>query len=252
MNRLVIFVFLYACTSSCSGQKRLDFPPDVVDNHPAWALIPNDICGTTRPTPNYRIIGGEEATLGQFPWLARLGQYVQHEGHQYTVFTCAGALITKYYVLTAAHCDTEYKIVRLGENTVGGVNCDSMGCAPPPQDIPIGKYFVHNFSNETSHDDLMLIELKSPAVFTDFVRPVCLPRGKFLTMDLKGRNFKIAGWGKTDYNSNQLSDVLMYIRAPLIDDSECNALFTNKLVDTSTALDIREVGIHVLETLEVR
>ena len=54
--------------------------------------------------PPSRIVGGEEAPIGEYPWLALLG-YSNKRGQKPT-WKCGGALIGDQYVLTAAHCVT--------------------------------------------------------------------------------------------------------------------------------------------------
>ena len=51
-----------------------------------------------------RIVGGEEASIGEYPWLALIG-YTSGRGSDVT-WSCGGSLIGNKYVLTAAHCVT--------------------------------------------------------------------------------------------------------------------------------------------------
>jgi secreted trypsin-like serine protease len=51
-----------------------------------------------------RIIGGEEAYRGQFPWQAEIETLVNNVSTSY----CGGALISRDYIITAASCIPEY------------------------------------------------------------------------------------------------------------------------------------------------
>ena len=55
-------------------------------------------CGTRNTLEN--IVGGKNAKLGEFPYMALIGQ--EFGGEIY--YLCGGSLINKWYVLTAAHC----------------------------------------------------------------------------------------------------------------------------------------------------
>ena len=53
-------------------------------------------CGVEGPPAEDKIVGGEEATPNQFPWIVAL--FVDN------AWFCGGALISENWVLTAAHC----------------------------------------------------------------------------------------------------------------------------------------------------
>lgn len=57
-----------------------------------WAELA--VCG--RPVYSGRIVGGQPAALGRWPWQVSL-QYDQ-------THICGGSLVSEHWVLTAAHC----------------------------------------------------------------------------------------------------------------------------------------------------
>lgn len=58
-----------------------------------------DKCGMTNTTKT-RVVGGVNAQLGSYPWLAALGYRLN-----VIRYLCGGTLITQKHVLTAAHCN---------------------------------------------------------------------------------------------------------------------------------------------------
>lgn len=58
-------------------------------------LMVASVCGRTIQTPERRIIGGEGARYGEFPYQV----HIKIAKHQ-----CGGALVDKQSIVTAAHC----------------------------------------------------------------------------------------------------------------------------------------------------
>ena len=55
-----------------------------------------------------RIIGGVKSSAGEWPWMARLTAKTPKKA-----MTCGGAILSRRFILTAAHCFGKRKIVLL-------------------------------------------------------------------------------------------------------------------------------------------
>ncbi|XP_077260708.1 CLIP domain-containing serine protease B4-like [Temnothorax americanus] len=71
-----------------------------VTKHPSWSLLEHNNCGNSN---NDRIIGGKNASLGAYPWIARIG-YNMPNAPGTLSYRCGGTIINRQYIVTAAHC----------------------------------------------------------------------------------------------------------------------------------------------------
>lgn len=178
-------------------------------------------CGQ-RFNTQVNIINGEDTVPGEFPWMAKL--IYQNGAH------CAGSLISRRHVVTAAHCvavnnpssqdSSSNIVVRLGDSDLsteydclgrrcrksGTRSCFSDGeCAPRYIDMEVEDIIVHdNYKACDSNSDricrtlpkydVALIVLKQSVTISDFVQPVCLPTPGD---DIHYINLVTLGWGNT-------------------------------------------------------
>ncbi|CAB3249017.1 unnamed protein product [Arctia plantaginis] len=194
-------------------------------SHPAWTKLDKLDCGESAVD---RIIGGYNAALGQFPWIARLG-YVEDDEFDWM---CGGALVSDRHVVTAAHCVQKYDYgpvltkIRVGEHDIRkDPDCELSVCAPPVQDVAVKKIVPHpDFNKPAFHNDLAMIELEKPVTLNNYVAPVCLPRTKeqLQTFNM-GEVLTVAGWGKMNMTTEDRADVLQVVAVPVVEPSKCDS-----------------------------
>ncbi|KAL1506476.1 hypothetical protein ABEB36_005836 [Hypothenemus hampei] len=168
------------------------------------SIILPENCGIQRQIIRGRIVGGSEATLGEYPWMARI---IHKNINGVKSFGCAGFLIHPKYVVTAAHCiHSKFTEIRgapysvlLGEhNTTSKIDCSPGGtfCADPVQISRVTKIIVHkNYdrSSNNHHNDIALLYLNKAVKLTDFVQPICLASEESIP-----KKYYMSGWGKTE------------------------------------------------------
>ncbi|XP_040281715.1 transmembrane protease serine 13 [Bufo bufo] len=160
-----------------------------------------------------RIIGGTEATSGDWPWQISLQVRTSSQYEH----ICGGTIINNYWVLTASHCFSTSIPLNLMRVVSGTSNLDQARSTSS-----IAAVIRHEDYNEDTDDfDVALIKLSTPLTFSAVIQPVCLPMAQ--------QNFKpgstcwISGFGKTVASSKETSTVLMNTQVNLISTSVCNS-----------------------------
>ncbi|XP_041665941.1 transmembrane protease serine 13a [Cheilinus undulatus] len=186
-------------------QGRVEISPSCPDNK-VVSLQCTD-CGVQQSTA--RIIGGSVARSGQWPWQLSLHDRGSH--------ICGAVLISKDFVLTAAHCFLRNNLSPRDFEVYGGaVSLDSL-----PAPYKVEKIILnHNYNSTTNDNDIALLKLTSPVVFDDKVQPACLPASN---LDLAHRTeCWTSGFGTTDENTGGVSRDLMEVNVYIIATPVCN------------------------------
>lgn len=190
-------------TSMCCAQP--ESPNDLIRHRKANKLHPNS-CGAVGLQD--RVLAGNEANLGEFPWMANLMYYV---GFNKTTM-CSGTLIHAQYVLTAAHCLKRYKpiSVRLGEHDLSTKkDCMENVCAKQFREYAVAELILHQkYRNKAGMYDIGLVKLANPAtIIPGQIFPICLPITEQWLMT-KPSELIASGWGLME--SGRYPDVLRY------------------------------------------
>uniref|UniRef100_A0A1L8EAP4 Putative serine protease sp24d-like protein n=1 Tax=Haematobia irritans TaxID=7368 RepID=A0A1L8EAP4_HAEIR len=134
--------------------------------------------------PNGRIVGGENAKVGQFPHQVSLQK---RDGFH----MCGGSILNERFILTAAHCVVDgYGIVarppELFQVRVGSVDRINGGTL-----VYIKRIIVHeNYGNFLN--DVALLELMEPLEWSNTIKPIEMADSEVPS----GEDVIVSGWGR--------------------------------------------------------
>ncbi|XP_067381037.1 transmembrane protease serine 9-like [Channa argus] len=166
------------------------------------------LCGKT--AINSRIVGGQEAPMGNWPWSA----YVLG-----SISSCGGSLINNQWVMTSAHCflsnDTTWALAILGLQS-------EMSFAPTVMVLKVTQIINHpNYVARTGENDISLLKLSSPVTFTNYVLPVCLAASD--STYHSGTSTWVTGWGLIGIGTVAPAPMnLREVELPVVGNRQCN------------------------------
>lgn len=168
-------------------------------NSPVWVAIGllavitsafSEDCSCGLEQLNTRIINGQEAQRGRYPWLVSL--LIKVGGDSY--YSCGASIINDRYLLTAAHC--------VAFNPKPSDITAMVGAHTEDERIDVGRgrmklqvesIKIHeNYVDEGNKmdDDIALIKLAKNVTFDHLFSPICL--ASFSHFD----NLSVCGWGR--------------------------------------------------------
>ncbi|XP_026567922.1 serine protease 27-like [Pseudonaja textilis] len=181
-----------------------------------WFLHLTRLQGCKKSLISTRIVGGQPASEGSWPWQAGFSLL--------NVTFCGGTLINENWVLTAAHCfiwipeDIKGIFVGLGDHQLTNPSNNS-------EKFAIRQIIPHpNYTGNDNMFDIALVELNSTVKFTKYILPMCLPESSVKFPD--NTSCWVTGWGSTtsrgDLNPLQtLQEVELFI----INTDICNSAY---------------------------
>ncbi|KAM6448313.1 transmembrane protease serine 2 isoform 2-T3 [Liasis olivaceus] len=172
-------------------------------------------CGTSnmRTSPQNRIVGGNAALRGEWPWQVSL--------HIKRTHLCGGSIITPEWIVTAAHCVEGAHSDPSSWTVYAGILRQSEMI--PSKGFRVARIISHpNYDSASKNNDVALMKLQYPLSFNEFIGPVCLPNAGM--MFETNQQCWISGWG-AKYQGGNTSKELNAALVPLIDSSICNGRY---------------------------
>nr|XP_036881843.1 kallikrein-15 isoform X1 [Manis javanica] len=205
-----------------------------------WLLLTFSFLLTaTAPQDNGKVLKGEECAPHSQPWQVALFERGR--------FNCGASLISPQWVLSAAHCQTRFMRVRLGEHNLRKRD-------GAEQLRTVARIIPHPGYEARSHrHDVMLLRLTRPARVSPEVSPVALPT----RCPQPGEACVVSGWGlvsdkepgtrgspKSQVN---LPDTLHCGNISVIPTTSCNEDYPGRVKDTMVCAGVEGGGTDSCE-----
>ncbi|XP_011160398.1 chymotrypsin-1-like [Solenopsis invicta] len=176
-----------------------------------------------------RIVGGDIATIGQFPYQVSLQSYNEH--------ICGGSIISSTHILTAAHCvdDNFYT-----DDMVVVSGIINLAANSEKHDIKCIRIHPSYTGEQESgwKDDIAVITLKKPIKFNDVQGPVSLASEDHIN---GGKRGIVSGWGKTKING-PTSPMLQWLSVNVLTQERCLRGHTNPRTNKNQICTLERVG----------
>ncbi|XP_055698271.1 uncharacterized protein LOC129798859 isoform X2 [Phlebotomus papatasi] len=176
-------------------------------------VINDPRCGISiaKQTAQRRIVGGDDAGFGSFPWQA----YIRIGSSR-----CGGSLISRRHVVTAGHCVARAS-PRQVHVTLGDYVINSAVEPLPAYTFGVRRIDVHpyfKFTPQADRYDVSVLTLERPVHYMPHIAPICLPEKN---EDFLGKFGWAAGWGALNPGSRLRPKTLQAVDVPVIDNRVC-------------------------------
>lgn len=166
------------------------------------------------------VVGGFISKPNSWPWMTAI--FKKSSTGTTSRFLCGASLISRRYVISAAHCfDSEQGNLNPSKFSVSvGAHNTRDGTEYPLESIKIHpKYQQRQYYN-----DLSILKTTKPVELTRRVYPVCMPQPTILGRIVTHQNVTVTGWGDTSFGG-VASKVLREVSFPVVPLRQCNASY---------------------------
>jgi secreted trypsin-like serine protease len=197
------------------------------------ALV-QSVAAAQRPDP--RIIGGEPADFGEYPFMVAL-LFEPTAGNDFQKQYCGGSLIGSRWVLTAAHCADFLAGPQEVAVAVSRTHLDSA----EGQRVAVRSIHIHpDYDPNAISPDVALLRLARPVTGVD---PIQLAGPGDDAFEAAGTRLTVIGWGNTSTTGqasfpNELREVVV----PVVADGPCDTAY-HGFVTVETQLCAGEKGV---------
>nr|XP_020649785.1 transmembrane protease serine 9 [Pogona vitticeps] len=166
-----------------------------------------------------RIVGGSQASRGEFPWQVSLRENQEH--------FCGATILSARWLVSAAHCFNEFQDPGSWTAHAGSVWLSGGGEGVGAK-AGVARILRHpSYDTDTADYDIALLELAEPLAFSKYVQPVCLPAASHAFP--VGRKCLISGWGYLKEDFLIKPELLQKATVELLDQALCTTLYKNAL-----------------------
>ncbi|XP_026491489.1 trypsin-like [Vanessa tameamea] len=165
------------------------------------------------PELSEQIIGGRPSSITRHPYQVSMVM----NGNSF----CGGFIISRDYVLTAAHCvqNTAPEAIRL---RVGSTRRDSGG-----RIVSVSAVTVHPQYGQPQFDhDIAALRLSQPLVFGPAIQPIRLPRPRQAVPLVR---LTVTGWGLTAPGGRRIPRTMMEANVPVVPHWLCRLSYGDSL-----------------------
>jgi secreted trypsin-like serine protease len=232
---------LLIAVAMLSGSPALGQALFPLDESQQGELLPDPYDDAPALRGDSKIVGGETASRGAWPWQVAVYRRVMKNGTSVSKgwLFCGGSLIHPRWVLTAAHClepepAGRYDAAAPGDLVVvEGTNVLAHsvfgGGRENGRKLRVSRVVMHEQWNARSvENDIALIELASPATS----KPIAIAFGQASAdvkadvlqvgaFDAAGKMATVTGWGRLRFSEPNRPASLMEVRVPLVPVETC-------------------------------
>ncbi|XP_013195174.2 collagenase [Amyelois transitella] len=189
-------------------------------------IVPADYVENVLERGSSRIVSGWEAHPGQFPHHAALRMVNSAGG----VSGCGGSVVHRTWVISAAHCTAMQVTIVVRAGVVSLTTPQYIGETREWYNYPS---FNDNTPQVVQPNDIAIIKLVRPVVYTDLLKPIRVQSSADAFRDYNSEIVQASGHGRL-WTNGASPDILNWVYLRAISNSVCQMTYGANLITSNT------------------